>query len=43
VLSRLAGRFLVSPAAFLLAGIADFSLFGVLYVRWRLAQRRGRD
>ncbi len=40
MLSRIGGRLVVSPLAFLAAGLVDFSLFGAMYVRWRLAQRR---
>jgi hypothetical protein len=40
MLSRIGGRLVVSPLAFLAAGLVDFSLFGTMYVRWRLAQRR---
>jgi hypothetical protein len=40
MLSRVGGRLVVSPLAFLAAGIVDFALFGVMYVRWRREQRR---
>jgi hypothetical protein len=42
VLSRIGGRLLVSPVAFFAAGVVDFSLFGAIYVRWRLQQRQER-
>ena len=42
MLSRLAGRLVTSPVAFLLAGLVDVGLVLVTYVRWRLAQRRAR-
>jgi hypothetical protein len=39
MLSRVGGRLVVSPLAFLATGLVDFSLFGAMYVRWRLSQR----
>jgi hypothetical protein len=42
VLSRIAGRAVTGPAAFLLAGLIDVSMLLVLYARWRVAQRRQR-
>jgi len=40
VLTRLAGRAVTGPVAFLVAGLADVSLLLVVYARWRIAQRR---
>ena len=40
--SRLAGRLLTSPVAFLLAGVADFLVYWVPVLR-RAARRRLRD
>jgi hypothetical protein len=42
MLSRIGGRLLVSPLAFLVAGTIDVSWILVIYVRWRLSQRRER-
>jgi hypothetical protein len=42
MLTRLAGRLVTSPVAFLLAGMVDVALVLVMYVRWRLARRRTR-
>jgi hypothetical protein len=39
VLSRIAGRLVTGPGAFLVAGAIDFSLLIVAYVRWRAATR----
>jgi hypothetical protein len=38
--TRLAGRAVTGPGAFLLAGLLDGSLLLVAYARWRMAQRR---
>jgi hypothetical protein len=40
VLSRIAGRALTGPAAFFVAGLIDVGLLLVVYVRWRITQRR---
>jgi hypothetical protein len=42
MLSRLAGRALTGPAAFLRTGLVDISLLLVVYLRWRIAERRRR-
>jgi hypothetical protein len=41
MLSRVGGRLVVSPLAFLATGLVDFTLFGVMYVRWRRLRRKG--
>jgi hypothetical protein len=38
-MSRLAGRLLTGPLAFLLAGLLDFAAFGVQMLRRRFASR----
>jgi hypothetical protein len=43
MLSRLGGRLITSPLAFLLAGTIDISWVLTIYVRWRLGQRRARS
>jgi hypothetical protein len=40
VLTRIAGRLVTGPGAFLLAGLIDVSLLLVAYLRWRAATRR---
>ena len=40
MLTRLAGRTVTGPVAFLVAGLVDVSLLLVMYGRWRIAQRR---
>jgi hypothetical protein len=42
MLSRVAGRALTGPLAFFAAGLVDISLLLVVYVRWRIDQRRRR-
>ena len=42
MLSRLAGRAVTGPLAFLAAGLVDVSLLLVMYVRWRIGERRRR-
>jgi hypothetical protein len=40
MVSRLAGRLVTGPGAFLLAGAIDVGAILLLYLRWRVAQRR---
>jgi len=40
MLTRLAGRAVTGPAAFLVSGLLDVSLLLVAYARWRTSQRR---
>jgi hypothetical protein len=42
MLTRLAGRAVTGPGAFLVAGLLEVSLLLVAYARWRMAQRRRR-
>jgi hypothetical protein len=42
MVSRITGRLVTGPAAFLVAGVVDISLLLVAYVRWRMAERRRR-
>jgi hypothetical protein len=39
MLSRVGGRLVVSPLAFLATGLVDFALFGAMYVRWLRSKR----
>jgi hypothetical protein len=41
VFSRLAGRLVTGPGAFLVAGIVDVGALTLAYLRYVLAERRG--